>query len=335
MPGSSQNTTQTTDTDTSPWGPQAHWLKYAFDQAGSAYDKSKDAKAPDNFVAGMTPEQIATFKQMIGYSRAGAGMANAQGTYGQNMMGAGASGVQGALSDYASFDPSKTYNTDAVLSGANKYASNPAISGMVAAAMRDANQNARDITLPSIDANTAMSGNVNSSRTGLQMGVVQRGLAEKAADISSNLRGDQFNQGLNLTDRMLGSNVDSRLAAMQSRGALGSAAYGAGNEGVNASINNRGNLFALANMGGAGLQQGKQLALDNELKKYQSDVSSPFASLQQLMSIIGSNNWGSHTEGTTTQNTTSQPGFWQIAGGLLGGLGSMGQGLGGMGWKPF
>jgi hypothetical protein len=328
MPGPTSNTTQNVDQDTSPWGPQAHELKYAFGQAHDAYGQSQDAKAPDNFVAGMTPAQISTFRQMLGYSRAGAGMTNAQGRDGTSMMSTGMNGVRGALSDYANFDPSQTYNTDAVLAGANRYADNPAISGMVSAAMRDANQNARDIALPSIDANTAMTGNVNSSRTGLQMGVVQRGLAEKAADISANLRGDQFNQGLNLTDQMLRSNIDSRLQSMQGRGALGSSAYGAGNEGVNASINNRGNLFALANMGGAGLQQGKQLALDNELKKYQSSVSSPFASLQQLMSIIGSANWGNHTEGTTTQQTQTTLSPFQVAGGILGGLGSLG-------FKPF
>jgi hypothetical protein len=51
------------------------------------------------------------------------------------------------------------------------------------------------------------------------------------------------------------------------------------------------------------------------------------------MGIIGTNNWGGQTTGTST--TTKTPSAWEVMGGLLGTAGSAAKGLGGLGWKPF
>src|SRR5207244_3688458 len=82
----------------------------------------------------------------------------------------------------------------------------------------------------------------------------------------------------------------------------------------------------LAGTGAAGDQHAQQANLDNQQAQYQSKVQAPYASLQQLMGIIGSNNWGANTTGTST--ATKTPGAFDILGGLLGTAGSAATGLG-------
>jgi hypothetical protein len=47
-----------------------------------------------------------------------------------------------------------------------------------------------------IDQNAAMTGNMNSTRAGVAAGIAQRGLADKAADVSSTMRGNAWQAGL-------------------------------------------------------------------------------------------------------------------------------------------
>jgi hypothetical protein len=332
MSGSS-TTTGTSESKTEPWGPQKQGLKTAFTGALDGYKDANSAVAPDQFIAGMTPEQTDVFRQMLGYANGSAGNAAAAGNAGVGMIGMGANGLQGSLSGLEGFDPTKLNNTNSIIESATKYANNPAVDGMINAAMRDSRQQVRDVQLPGIGANAAVTGNTNSSRTGIAEGLVERGLAQQTADTSANIRGSMFDKGLELAQSGADSNNASTLAALNARGALSGSAYSSGADGVSKSINDQGNLFAMANMGGAGLQQGKQLTLDNLLAQYQSKVSSPFDAEKGLMSIFGTNNWGGTTTGTTTSSTT--PSAWQVAGGILGGIGSLASGAGSMGFKPF
>jgi hypothetical protein len=192
-------------------------------------------------------------------------------------------------------------------------------------------QSVRDVALPGISANAALTGNTNSSRTGVAEGLVNRALANQTADTSANIRGALYDKGLDLATNEAMSNNASTLDALKSRGALGGDAFASGGAGVSGSIADRGNLYQLANAGGAGLQGGNQLSLDNLLQQYQSKVSSPFDAEKQLMQIIGTNSWGSNS--TTTASQT--PSAWQVAGGLLGAAGSAAKGLGSMGFMPF
>lgn len=328
MPGSQQTQTQSS---TTPWKPQGDALKTAFSGATADYKAVNGTAAPADFVAGMTPEQLSTFRSMLGYSGSGASNADSAGNAGVGMLSTGADAVGGALSGLAGFDPSRAYNTDSIIAKANQYANNPAADGMVDAAMRDARNSVRDVVLPGISSNAALTGNTNSSRTGVAEGLVNRDLANKTADTSANIRGALFDKGLDLGTNEAMANNASTLDALKSRGALGGQAYTSGAGGVSQSIADRGNLFSLANAGGAGLQGADQLTLDNLLQQYQSKVSSPFDAEKQLMQIIGTNSWGSNTTGT--QTTT--PSAWQVAGGLLGAAGSAAKGLGGMGFMPF
>lgn len=315
----SKSTTDSTQ-QTSPWGPQATALTSAFSNAQNAYGKSSSAVAPTDFTAQMTPEQLATFRSMTGYGGNSA-IPGSEAAAGSSLMDSGVSGATGALSRLGAFNPSATNNPGAIASGANTYADGLNIPGAVQAAMRDATQEARDVTLPGMESSAAGTGNINGSRTGIAEGLVQRGLAEKAGDLSATMRNDAYTTGAGLTAGALTNNNAQALEAASGAGALGSSmATGGAGLGSN-SINDQGNLFTLANAGGAGIQQNNQLDLTNLLQRYQSQTNSPYDALNGLMGIIGSNNWGSNSTGQST--TTSTPSAFQTIGGLMYGLGGL------------
>jgi hypothetical protein len=117
----------------------------------------------------MNPDQLATFRSMLGYAN-GSNVASANNATGDALATPAPTGLQGALSGLMGYKP--TDATDQNIADATKYANNPAIDGMVNAAMRDALNQVRDVTLPGIDRAAAISGNVNNSRAGIAQGLV-------------------------------------------------------------------------------------------------------------------------------------------------------------------
>lgn len=329
MGSSTQETSK--NENTTPWAPQAAALTDAFGKAQTAYGQASQAKAPTDFVAQFTPDQLNVFRSMLGY---GSGQSTAGTTAtGNALQTAGTNATQGALSGLTNYDPTRLNNTQAISDAANKYADGQNIDAQVNNAMLNARQTARDVTLPGIEQNAAMSGNTNSSRTGIAQGLVERGLAQQSADLGASLRGQAYQQGLQLASSNANANNSNSLGALT--GAAG-AGTSAANTGVNASssaINDQGNLFNLAGQGASGQQQANQANLDNQQAQFQSQTTAPYAALQQLMGIIGSNNWGSNSTGTST--TTKSPSAFEVLGGLLGTAGGAATGLGGLGWKPF
>jgi hypothetical protein len=305
---------ETTKSSQSPWAPQAASLANAFAGANSALDATRGAQAPTDFVAQFGPEQLATFNRMLSSARGVDPTANF--SAGSNMLNIGSAGAGGALSQLLGFNP----NVNSMIGDANALGDNPHISGMVDAAMRDANRTAREVTLPGITQSASLSGNVNNSRRGLAEGVVQRGLAEKAGDISANLRGAAYDKGLDLSS----SNMAQKLQALLGAGNLGGSLAQTGAGVQSSGIADLAALFGIETAGGAGLQAANQAQLDEGLAEFGSATSSPFAALKEYMSIIGSNNWGA--EGTSEK--TSTPSALSAIGGLLGAAGSFGTGFG-------
>jgi len=346
----SQNATQsgTQTQDVGPWGPQAGALTSAFDSAGNAYDTASAVKAPTDFVAGMTPEQLQTFRSMLSYTN-GNTIPGTTGSTATTLQGAGTNAVTGALSGLNSFDPTQLNSTNPIVDAANKYVAGQDINAQVRDAMLQATQTARDVTLPGIDRDAALTGNTNSSRTGIAQGLVERGLAEQAGNLGATLRNAAFSHGLDLASANANANNSAILSALQARLGGGNTAAAEGVNAGSSSINDQGQLFSLADKAGSGLQSDQQLALDNLLKQYQSGVTSPYDALNGLMSIIGSQKWGSTgtetssntgsttgtASGTSTENTKTTPSAWQVIGGLLGGAGSLASTGGNLGWKPF
>lgn len=321
--GSSQ-TTQTQST-TDPWAPQAGALTSAFQNAGTAYNTASQAKAPTDFTAQMTPAQLATFNQMVAQG-GNTATPDQMAQTGSTLQNAGAAGTAGALSGLAGYDPTKLNNTGSLVDAANQYVAGQNIPAQVKAAMQGATETARDVTMPGIEQNAALGNNTNSTRTGIADGLVQRGLAEQSANLNGSLSGTAFANGLNLAQTAANNNNNSQVGALTSQGSIGN---NAASTGVNASatgVNTQNSLDNTAVAGGAGQQASQQAYLDNLLKQYQSGVSSPYAALQGLMGIIGTNNWGSSTNGTST--TTKQPSIYDTISGLMSSGGSLAKGIG-------
>lgn len=300
-------TSQQSQSQTNPWAPQAAALTDAFGKAQGAYDAASTAKGPTDFTAGFNPAQLATFRSMIGQG-SDMSVPGSQRDAAGILTNAGVSGTTGALSGYASFDPSSTNNTQSVIDAAGKYASGQNIDAQVNDAMLNARQTARDVTLPGINQSAAISGNTNSSRTGIAEGLVERGLAQQSANLGASLRSQAFQNGLTLAQQQAQNNNTQKLAALSGQGVLGTAAASGGNTAGNSSVANTGALDTLAMTGGAGLQASDQAALTNQLQRYQFDTQSPYANVTELMKIIGSGNWGSSTTssgtGTSTEKST-------------------------------
>jgi hypothetical protein len=314
MSTSSTKDTTTTGSTQPGFAPQVGALTTAFNGAQDAYGKASSAVAPTDFTAQMSPEAISAFRQMI---QQGGNLStpNQQATTGTALQNAGTSGVTGALSGLSTYNPSATNNTQSQVDAANQYVSGQNIPAQVKAAMQGATETARDVTMPGIEQNAAIGGNTNSSRTGIADGMVQRALAEQSANLNGSLSGTAFANGLNLAQTTANNNNTSNLGALSTAGNIGNTAANTGVNAGSASVANQGALSSEAAAGGAGLTAAQQAILDNQLKQYQSAVTSPFAASQGLMSVAGTNNWGQNTTGTS--NTTSTPSAWDTISGLM------------------
>lgn len=306
MPQTTDKTTnaahQDTSTTQSSYAPQVAGITQAMTDATGAYAKAQGVTAPSDYVASFSPDELAAFRAMSSYGSNNA-VPNGQATAGGSLTNAGVGGTTGALTGLSGYDPSASNNPDAIVAAANKYADGQDIPSQVKAAMQGATETARDVTLPGLEQNAAMTGNTNSSRTGIADGLVQRGLAEQSANLSGTLRSQAFQNGLTLAQQQAQNNNTNKLSALGAQGAVGTAAAGAGNTANNSSVANMIQQLSTAATGGAGLTAAQQAQLDNALKQYQAGVSAPFAPLQQLMGIIGGN-YGSTTNSSGTSNST-------------------------------
>jgi hypothetical protein len=301
-------TQQKTET-TNPWAVQTPFLTDAFNQAkgalGNAYTGDR--------VAQFTPDQLATFRRMVGAGNSPTGE-NIGATAG-TLMNGGATATTGALSRLGAFAP--TGGTQSNIDAANAYADAAANPAAVDAALRDARRQVSEQALPQVARSAALTGNAMSSKRAITEGLIERGLAEKGADVSATMRQDAFDKGLQLAEGGRQFDNNALLDAMKSQGSLGANAAASGMSGADTSVDAMGKLFALAQQGGAGEQAATQAGLDNSIGK--SD--SVWDNLMKYYGIVGGNNWG----GTTTGNakTETAPGLWQTIGGLMGAGGAL------------
>lgn len=311
----------TTDSSkqTSPWGPQADALTQAFQQAQNAYQQTQSGSAPSaptDFTAGANQNQQNTYQQAIDFANGNAGTAQTQIGAGQTATNSGQTNINNATNGLNSFSSVNSNNPQSLIDAANSYASGQNIPAQVNLAMQGATEQARDVTMPGIEQAAANSGNSNSSRAGVADGIVQRGLAEQSANLSGTLQSQAYQNGLTLAQQQAQNNNVNQLTALNQQGNLGVNSLNSGNTGVNSGVTNESNVLNIGNGGGTGQQQATQADLTNQLQQYQNGQTLPYTSLQQLMGIIGSQNWGSNSTGTST--TETDPGILGTLGGLLG-----------------
>lgn len=315
----SGSTKQEQSSQSSPWAPQQSYILNGFDKASTVLNGAQGAATPTGFTAQMTPQQLALFSGQVNWAN-GNNTANNNAATGDALAGAGVNGVNGALYGLAGFNP--TDNTDQVIANAGKYADNPYISGQVSAAMRDANQEASDITLPGIQRNAALTGNTNANRRAISEGIVSRGLAQQAGDISAQLRGSAFNTGITTSANEIQNDQAAKLGALTSLGGIGGSAANSGVAARSGSITDQGNIYNIANQGAAAPQANQQLGFDNQNQGYNFNTNSVFQALQNYMNLVGGN-YGSESSGTST----TTPSAWSVIGGLMGSTGSLLRGI--------
>lgn len=308
---STQATSQ--QTNSAPWQVQQPYLTQAFGQASTNLSNANANTYNGQQVAQFTPDQLATFKQMIDYGGDNSGASTAS-TVGANTATAGSSALGSALAGLTGFNTSDP--TQQNIADATAYANNPATDGMITAAMRDATRSVSEDQLPQLARSSALSGNTMSSKNALTQGVIARGLADKTADTSATIRGQQFNNGLNLSEQARQGNQSAMLAALTGAAGAGNSAVNSGVGAIGSGIADQGNLFSLAQSGGAGEQQNTQQQIDNAKGMSEYANNSAAQNLQNFYNIIGAQNWGGSATANGTQQST--PSMWNTIGSALG-----------------
>jgi hypothetical protein len=328
---SNQFSFQTGHESTEPWGVQTPYLKSAFNRAEDAYNKTM-AQGPyqGDYVAVGDDKNRAAFQQAfdfgtdptsLAYNRNLMSQANGWINDGSQWMKQGAEGLYSLAGD----------QTDTIIANASKYADSPYIAGAINAAMSDANRQASENTLPNLYRGAAGNNALNSDRAALSQGVVERGLAELAGNISADMRYKAYDKGIDTSK----GELDSRRQSYGALGQMGKDAAGLGMAGLEGGIANQSRLNQMSAAGAEGLRTLRQLGLDNDMAKYQGSMNFPWAALSNYYSIIGDKSWGGTRDwnqmgfGTSESTTTQKPGAAQVAGGVLGGIGSLFGGGGG------
>jgi hypothetical protein len=301
---------------TSPIGWQTAPLQDIFSQAKTAMGQAQGATAPTGFQAQFSPESVSLYQQMLG-TKDQLGSATSSANAGSAATQAGLNAftdASGRLSNYA-----PTGGTASNIAAAAQYADNPYMQGMINANMRDAERAAFEQYLPQATRMAASSGNLNSNKSAIQQGIVSRGLAEKRADIGSQLQGQIYDSGLKLAEQARQYDNESVLKAMLGQGNMGVDALKTGAAAQAAGTNSLAQLYDIANKGVAGLTTADQAALDDQMQRWKFQTQSPFAALNNAYGIIGDKNWG----GTTTTNGTQSASPAAVIGGLVGTAGSL------------
>jgi hypothetical protein len=193
------------------WGISKPLYQQAVTGSGTALTNILNTPAyTGQRVAGLNPYQtgsadtLGNFGQNtgnLGYASLAAGLPNvlASGNAGAN--------AQNLFQQYSG-DP-----TQQILGTASSYANNPYVGGMIDAATRDVNRNLFEQQLPGINRSASGSGNINSSRAGVESAIATRGAADRMTDLASTIRGDLFKTGLSQGQSQYNQNLQNQLNA--------------------------------------------------------------------------------------------------------------------------
>lgn len=324
---SGSKTTKTTQ-DTSS-GPSKFQQPYLDDLFGSAKTNFANSQGTPYYqgdtYAGMDATGKGNLDAIRGY--AGGQGANTSATLSQ--LGGTFAGQAGSAVDtlgqvrqgYAA-DP-----TQANITNAGAYAANPYLDGQIDAASRDITRNLYETALPGIDKAGVSSGGMNNSRLGVASGIAQRGAADRIADISSNMRGQAYQNGLSMAEQSRQANLQGLSGVSNAYGNMATNGASALQAGQNSAYQNL-NAASAADQTGQADRQGY---LTQGLDQWKGNDTRAYDLQKRYQEIVGNQQWGQ--EGTTTQTQKTPTGG--ILGGVLGtALGAAGV-ASGLGWQPF
>lgn len=242
-------------------------------------------------VAGLNPFQTGSANTLGGFANQFTPMAqNSAAALGFSNLGAGMNFGNNAQSIFNQFsgDP-----TQQIINNAGQFANNPYVSGLIDASTRDVSRNLFENQLPGINRAATGAGNLNSTRAGVESAIATRGAADRLADMSSEIRGRFFGQGLDMSQNQYNQNLANMLQANQ--GLMQAGQFG---------LDTLGNAQQLATTGfgqgqasGGLFQAQNQAELDAQRSQFDEGLANRLAVLAQL-----------------TNNTQSGQGFKSVAG---------------------
>lgn len=236
------------------------------------------------------------FTPMAQGAAAGLGMAN---------IGAGANFGSNAQNIFNQFsgDP-----TQQILGAAGQYANNPYVDGLINASSRDVVRNLYENDLTGAGLRASGTGNTNSTRAGVESAILQRGAADRLADMSSNIRSQFFGQGLGMAQNQYNQNLSNMLQANQ--GLLQAGQFGLDSLGNAQNFASTG--FGQGQAAGGVFQGQNQAELDANRAQFDEGLANRLAVLGNLQGNTqagqGFRSVAGVTPGATTPSLASQLG---------------------------
>lgn len=317
--GSDQKTGQSSST-VEPWKVQQPFLKTGFNSAAGLYGQYMDAPwYQGQLYAGMNGMQQGAANGAAGFA-GGQGMALSQGMINdsQNYLGQ-TNNYLTAANRMAGYNPADP--TQQNIQNAGQYADNPYLNGAIDAASRDVTRNLTEDVLPGINRSAAGTGNTNSTRTGIAEGVALRGAQDRIGDISSTIRADAYNSGLNLSEQGRQANMQGQLTGQGMGLDALNTAIGRGMDLQGQGMQGTVNMYDLMGRAGDKYQQDQQGFADANYQRWQGQYNQPWDLLSRYMGAVGGTNWGSQTQSATTNPGSTMGAIQGALGGAASGFG--------------
>lgn len=305
-------------TTTAPWKAQQPYLKTGFNAAAGLYGQYADTPYyQGQMYAGMNGMQQGAANSASNYAM-GQGMDLAQGMLNDSQQNLAQNGnYLYNANRMANFNPADP--TQQNIQNAGQYANNPYLNGAIDAASRDVTRNLTEDVLPGINRQAAGTGNTNSTRTGIAEGVALRGAQDRIGDISSTIRADAYNNGIQTSEGARQANMQGMLQGQTTGLNAQNIAVGRGMDLRNQGMQGTVNMLDLMGRAGDKYQADQQGYNNANFDRWQGQYNQPWNTLGNYMSTVGGTNWGSQTQSTKPGSTM---------GAIQGALGGATAGLG-------
>lgn len=214
-----QNQTNNTVTNMGPWAGQESYIRQALAEAQRGLDTARGQRGADGYT-NAERDYLGTANHTAYRAQGMADTATNAATVGLNAAQGYVNNANGIMSR-ALADP-----TQATIASAGQYSNNPYLDEVISAASRDIARNLNENELTGINMAAVSSGNVNSSRAGIADAVARRDAADRIGDISAQVRGDAYQQGLALSEQQRQAGLNTAINANNQLGSAYQTGFG-------------------------------------------------------------------------------------------------------------